>query len=49
MRAYAREIAADAILVAGGGSVMAVATDPIGMFYPIPPEKIAEISLKAIV
>lgn len=28
--------------------VMAVATDPIAMFYPIPPEKIAEITVKAI-
>jgi alcohol dehydrogenase class IV len=28
--------------------VMAVATDPIAVFYPIPPEKIAEITLKAI-
>ena len=28
--------------------VMAVATDPIAAFYPIPPEKIAEITLKAI-
>mgnify|MGYP001825256194 FL=1 len=28
--------------------VMAVATDPIAVFFPIPPEKIAEITLKAI-
>ncbi len=28
--------------------VAAVATDPIAVFYPIPPEKIAEITLKAI-
>lgn len=28
--------------------VMAVAMDPIAVFYPIPPEKIAEITLKAI-
>jgi alcohol dehydrogenase class IV len=28
--------------------VMAVATDPIAVFYPIPPEKIAEITMKAI-
>ena len=28
--------------------VMAVATDPLGVFFPIPPEKIQEITLKAI-
>ena len=28
--------------------VMAVATDPLAMFFPIPPEKIQEITLKAI-
>jgi len=28
--------------------VMAVASDPIGVFYPIPPAKIEEITLKAI-
>ena len=28
--------------------IMAVASDPIGVFYPIPPEKIQEITLKAI-
>ncbi len=28
--------------------VTAVATDPIAVFYPIPPEKIAEITIKAI-
>jgi alcohol dehydrogenase class IV len=28
--------------------VMAVATDPTAVFFPIPPEKIQEITLKAI-
>ena len=28
--------------------VTAVATDPLAMFFPIPPEKIQEIALKAI-